>query len=166
MDRLGTRPNEYWRVKDLKTKQIVNFRGFKTLERWFEVMEELQELLAKNDTDHAKALTALCLSMLEEVAVGGDWDLAWTVLPIQDPCSADPVHAMSVAQYHTAVSLLADWEKITGRRSKTTTPNSNGGGDRGNQRSQSSCRPRDIDRHRSARAASAETSLVRRAPLP
>ena len=96
-------------------------------------MEELQELLAKNDTDHAKALTALCLSMLEEVAVGGDWDLAWTVLPIQDPCSADPVHAMSVAQYHTAVSLLADWEKITGRRSKTTAPNPNGGGDRNNQ---------------------------------
>ena len=71
-ERLHVREGEHWRPKDLKAKGLLNFRGFKTLERWYEVQEEMGELLDANDMAHAKALNALTMTMVEEVAAGGD----------------------------------------------------------------------------------------------
>ena len=130
-ERLHVREGEHWRPKDLKAKGLLNFRGFKTLERWYEVLEEMGELLDVNDVAHAKALNALTMTMVEEVAAGGDWEVAWTLLPLPDPCAIDPIHSMSVQQYSTAINLLKDWAVISERRHAKGSTGAQGGGGAG-----------------------------------
>ncbi len=56
--------------------------------------------------------------MLEEVAAGSDWSLAWTVLPITDPTEAPPMAAMNLDQYARAISLRKDYSLVADHRKK------------------------------------------------
>ena len=46
-ERLKIRTGEAWRPRDLIARGLLNFRGYRTLHRWFILGEEMMELLAK-----------------------------------------------------------------------------------------------------------------------
>lgn len=56
--------------------------------------------------------------MLEEVAAGSDWSLAWCVPPFADPTDPSPLGAMTMDQYAMAASLLKDYETVAAYRGK------------------------------------------------
>ena len=94
------------------------------------------ELLAEGDVAHCKGLLALQQAMLEEVALGGDWTLSWSIMPMEDPTEPSPLASMTVSQYATGVAWLKDVQTVQERRNKSvTTPGNDkpkgGGGQKG-----------------------------------
>ena len=112
-----------WRVRDYKSQ--VPFGNFKTLERAWEVGEELLNSFVDGDVDRAKGLTAAWMMTLEQVALdGGDWALAWSMLPMPDPtvkATESVVGTMPMSAMATGMAFLRDQQAILDRRGKGRT---------------------------------------------
>ena len=51
------------------------------------ILAEIGECFAEEKPLRAQGLTALGMKLVEEVALGGDWELAFTIMPFEDPCT-------------------------------------------------------------------------------
>ena len=78
-----------------------------------------------NEVERARGLTAAWMMTLEQVALdGGDWGLAWSMLPMPDPtlkASEKVVGTMPMSAMATGVAFLRDQQAILDRRGKGRT---------------------------------------------
>ena len=100
------------------------------MERSWEVAAELFLALEEEDVPLVKGLTARWLQTLEEVARGSPWEVAWAMMPIEDPCGTLEVGAVSLEQHSMAHAYVEDMEKIAARRN--TNPRAKPGSFPGN----------------------------------
>ena len=113
---MKVRPGQHFRLSDYKSR--IPFGNYRTLERAWTVAEEIAEALHDKNWALAAGLNAAWMMTLEEVALGSDWDLAWTALPFVDPTAATVVGSLDTTRMSTGIAYLRDVQWVMERRRK------------------------------------------------